>query len=239
MTTTVPTTQSVSDPEYNQILQVFDCLEDDVPLEIQNIQHTVTIFKGIPAREKRSKLLEVLVGDISDPVLALALACTSRSNLYHTHVLFPAGDEAFRHTFQADLEHAFPTTAAQFANSLARKAIGKMDSIYAALPASNFTRTLLEHRGAVLQVASVFETLKGINFNSPISPAVDNSENPIVGFRKESQKQAKRARARGPSIDEYPFRRMGVSRPRSQSECNKITEELLVRQKEIFQVGLI
>ena len=111
-----------------------------------------------------------------------------------------------------------------------------MDSIYAALPASNFTRTLLEHRGAVLQVASVFETLKGINFNSPISPAVDSSENPIVGFRKLSQKQAKRARARGPSIDESPFQRMGVSRPRSQSECNKLTEELLVRQKEILQV---
>ena len=111
-----------------------------------------------------------------------------------------------------------------------------MDSIYAALPASNFTRTLLEHRGAVLQVASVFETLKGINFNSPISPAVDNSENPIVGFRKLSQKQAKRARARGPSIDESPFQRMGVSRPRSQSECIKLTEELLVRQKEILQV---
>lgn len=85
MTTTVPTTQSVSDPEYNQIVQVFDHLEDDVPLEIQNIQDTVTAFKGIPAREKRSKLLEVFVADISDPVLALALACTSRSNLYHTH----------------------------------------------------------------------------------------------------------------------------------------------------------
>ena len=88
MTTTVPTTQSVSDPEYNQILQVFDCLEDDVPLEIQNIQQTVTVFKGITAREKRSKLLKVLVGDVSDPVLALALACTSRSDLYHTHTSY-------------------------------------------------------------------------------------------------------------------------------------------------------
>ena len=114
-----------------------------------------------------------------------------------------------------------------------------MDSIYAALPASNFTRTLLEHRGAVLQVASVFEALKGINFNYPISPLVENSENQIFGFKKMSQKQAKRARARGPSIDESPFQRMGISRPRSQSECNKLTEELLLRQKEILRVSTI
>ena len=114
-----------------------------------------------------------------------------------------------------------------------------MDSIYAALPATNFTRTLLEHRGAILQVALVFKTLKGINFNSPVSPAVDNSENPKGGFKKMSQKQAKRARARAPSIDESPFERMGVSRPRSQSECNKLTADLLVRQKEILQVCTI
>lgn len=79
MTTPVPT-QGVSDSEYNQLLRVFDCDEDDLPFEIQDIQRTVTIFKGICAREKRSKLLEALVGDISDPVLALALACTSRPN---------------------------------------------------------------------------------------------------------------------------------------------------------------
>jgi len=114
-----------------------------------------------------------------------------------------------------------------------------MDSIYAALPTSTFTRTLLGHRHAVLQVPSVFEALKGINFDSPVSPAVENSENQIFGFKKLSQKQAKRARARGPSVDESPFQRMGVSRPRSQSECNKLTEELLVRQKEILQVSTI
>ena len=79
MTTPIPT-QTVSDPEYNQILGVFDCPEDDPPIEIQNIQQIVTTFKDIRAREKRSKFLEVLMGDIRDPVLALALACTSRSN---------------------------------------------------------------------------------------------------------------------------------------------------------------
>lgn len=75
-----------------------------------------------------------------------------------------------------------------------------------------------------------------MNFDFSMSTATENGENQIFGFKKVSQKQAKRARARGQSFDETPFRRMGVSRPRSQLECNKLTEELLVGQKEILQV---
>ena len=77
-----------SDLEYDQILQVFNHLENGPPPEIQNIQETVTLFKDIYVREKRSKLLETLVGGTPDPVLALALACTSRSNcFFHTHLI--------------------------------------------------------------------------------------------------------------------------------------------------------
>jgi hypothetical protein len=148
-------------------------------------------------------------------------------------------DEAFRLAIEDDLEHTFPTTAAQFANSLAQRAIKKLDSIYAPLPTSDFTRTLHEHRCAILHVAPVFEALKGINFNSLVSPAMENSENQTFGFRKMSQKQAKRARARGPSIDETPFQRMGVSRPRSQSECDKLIDDLLEGQKGILQVSTL
>lgn len=79
MATPVPT-QGAFDPEYNQLLQVFKDLENGPPPEIQNMQDTVTMFKDIRASEKRSKLLETLVGDTPVPVLALALACKSQSN---------------------------------------------------------------------------------------------------------------------------------------------------------------
>jgi hypothetical protein len=192
----------------------------------------------IRAPEKRSKLLEVLVDSTPIHILALALACKSRSNFSYTKVLLSKGDEAFRHAFEATLEYTFPTAAAQFANSLAQRAIKKLDSIYALLPTSDFTRSLHEHRCAGLQVEPVFEALKGIIFHSPVSLEIENSEGQIFASRQKSQKQAKRARARGPSIviDETPFQRMRVSRPRSQSECNKLIEDLLVGQKEILQV---
>jgi hypothetical protein len=114
-----------------------------------------------------------------------------------------------------------------------------LDAIYAPLPTSNFTRNVREHRCAVLHAAAVFEAIKGINFNSPVSPAMENSETQIFPSRKISQKQAKRARARGPSIDDTPFQRMGVSRPQSLSEFNKLTEDLLAGQKEILQVSTL
>jgi len=120
---------------------------------------------------------------------------------------------------------------------MAQRAIKKLDAIYAHLPTSNFTRALREHRCAVLQVAAVFEAIKGINFNSPVSPAIENNETQMFPSRKISQKQAKRARARGPSIDDTPFQRMGVARPRSLSEFDKLTEDLLAGQKEILQVS--
>jgi hypothetical protein len=60
--------------ENNQALQVFDHLENGPPPEIRKIQHTVTMFMNVRAPEKRIKLLEALVGDTPDPVLALALA---------------------------------------------------------------------------------------------------------------------------------------------------------------------
>jgi hypothetical protein len=55
--------------------QIFDHLEDGPPPEFQKIQHTVTMFMNVRAPEKRIKLLEALVCDTPDPVLALALAC--------------------------------------------------------------------------------------------------------------------------------------------------------------------
>jgi hypothetical protein len=85
------------------------------------------MFMNVRAPEKRSKLLEALVCDTPDPVLALALACKPGSNYCFTRCLLPTGDETFRHAFEAELEHAFPTTAAQFANSLAQRAIKKLD----------------------------------------------------------------------------------------------------------------
>jgi len=221
------------------INEIFDHLENGPPPEIQKIQFNVTMFMNVRAPEKRSKLLEALVGDTPDPVLALALACKPRPNCYHTRYSSPTGDETFRHAFEAEFEHAFPTTAAQFANSVAQRAIKKLDAIYAPLPTSNFTRALREHRCAVLHVAAVFEAIKGINFNSPVSPAMENNETQMFPSKKISQKQAKRARARGPSIDDTPFQRMGVSRPRSLSEFNKLTEDLLEAQKEILQVSTL
>ena len=238
MTTPVPT-QHVLHLESSHALQVFDHLEDGPPPEIQKIQHTATMFMNVRAPEKRLKLLEALVGDTPGPVLALALACKPRLSCYCTLYLSPTGDETFRHAFEAELEHAFPTTAAQFTNSLAQRAIKKFDSIYAPLPTSGFTRALHEHRCSVLHVAAVFEAIKGINCNSPVSPATETSEAQILPSRKISQKQAKRARARGPSIDDTPFQKMGVSRPRSPSECNILTESLLARQKEILQVSTL
>jgi len=238
MATPVPL-HSNSDLENDQILQVFNHLENGPPPEIQSIQETVTVFKDMCSPEKRSKLLETLVGGTPDPVLALALACTSRSHCYCTRTLLPTGDESFRYAFEADLEHAFPTTPAQFANSLAQRAIKKLDSIYAALPTSDFTRSFHEHRCAVLHVASVFEALKGTNFDYPVLPVTKDSETQIFGSKKMTQKQTKRARARGPSIDETPLQKMGVSRPRSQSECNQLIENLLAGQKEILQVSTL
>ena len=238
MTTTIPT-QHLFDPEDNQTLQAFDHFENGLPPEIQNIQHTVTMFINVRTPEKRSKLLETLVGGTPVPVLALALACKPRLIFYCTLYLLLPGDETFRQEFEAELEHSFPTTAAQFANSLAQRTIKKLDSIYAPLPTSNFTRSLREHRCAVLQVAAVFEAIKGINLDSPGSPSIESIEAPIFPSKKISQKQAKRARARGPSIDDTPFQRMGVSRPRSQSEYNKLTEDLLAGQKEILQVSTL
>jgi len=75
-----------------------------------------------------------------------------------------------------------------------------------------------------------------MNFDHPVSPAIENSEVQKFSFKKMSQKQAKRAQARGPIIDDTAFQRMGVSRPRSQSGCNELTEDLLIKQKEILQV---
>ena len=235
MTTTSPT-QHLFHPENNQTLQAFDHPENGLPPEIQKIQHTVAMFMNVRAPEKRSKLLETLVGDTPDPVLALALACKPRLNFYCTRYLLPIGDETFREEFEAELERSFPSTAAQFVNSLARRTIKKLDSIYAPLPTSNFTRSLRDHRCAVLHVAAVFEAIKEINANSPGSPTMENTQVEIFPSKKISQKQAKRARARGPSIDDTPFQKMGVSRPRSQSEYNKLTEDLLAGQKEILQV---
>ena len=238
MTTPVPTPHFLH-LESSQTLQIFDHLENGPPPEIEKIQHTVTMFMNVRAPEKRLKLLEALVGDTPGPILALALACKPRLNCYFALYLSPTGDETFRQAFEAELEHAFPTTAAQFTNSLAQRAIKKLDSIYALLPTSNFTRALHEHRCSVLHVAAVFEAIKGINCNSPVSPAMEYGEAQILPSKKISQKQAKRARARGPSIDDTPFQRMGVSRPRSLSECNKLTESLLERQKEILQVSTL
>jgi hypothetical protein len=191
---------------------------------------------NVHAPDKRSKLLEALVGDTSEHVLALALACEPQLNRYFTRYSSSTGDETFRHAFEAELEDAFPATAAQFANSLAQRAIKKLDAIYASLPTSHFTRTLREHRRAVLHAAAVFEAIEGINFNSPVSP---NIETQVLSSRKISQKQANHAWARGSSIDETPFQRMGVSRPQSLSEYNKLTEDLLVGQKEILQVSTL
>jgi len=236
VTTPVPTTQHYFHLENNQTLQDFDYLENGLPPEFQNIQYTVAMFTNVRVPEKRSKLLETLVGDTPVPVLALALACKSLSYHYCTRYLFPTGHETFRDDFEAELEHSFPTTAAQFANSLAQRTIKKLDSIYAPLPTSDFTRSLLEYRCAVLHVAAVFEAIKGLNFDSPGSSAMGNIQVQTFPSKKISQKQAKRARARGPSIDDTPFQKMGVSRPRSQSEYNKLTEDLLAGQKEILQV---
>jgi len=237
MTTPVPTTQHYFHFENNQTLQDFDYLENGLPPEFQNIQHIVTMFMNVRVPEKRSKLLETLVGDTPVPVLALALACKPRSYHYCTRYLIPTGHETFRHDFEAELEHSFPTTAAQFSNSLAQRTIKKLDSIYAPLPTSDFTRSLREHRCAVLHVAAVFEAIKGLNFDSPGSSAMENIQVQIFPSKKMSQKQAKRARARGPSIDDTPFQRMGVSRPRSHSEYNKLTDDLVAGQKEILQVS--
>ena len=238
MTTPAPT-KLFFHLENNQTLQAFDHLENGLPPEVQNIQHTAAMFMNIRSPEKRSKLLETLVGDTPDSVLALVLACKPRSTFYCTLYLLLPGDETFREEFEAELERSFPTTAAQFANSLAQRTIKKLDSIYAPLPTTKFTRSLLEHRCAVLHVAAVFEAIKGINLDSPGSPSIESIEAPIFPSKKISQKQAKRARARGPSIDDTPFQRMGVSRPRSQSEYNKLTEDLLAGQKEILQVSTL
>lgn len=234
MTTPVPTTQHFFRFENNQTLQDFDHLENGLPPEIQNIQH---MFMNVRVPAKRSKLLETLVGDTPVPVFALALACKPRSNHYCTRNLLPAAHETFRNDFEAELERSFPTTAAQFADSLAQRTIKKLDSIYAPLPTSAFTRSLLEHRCAVLHVAAVFEAIKGLNFDSPGSSAMENIQVQTFPSKKISQKQAKRARARGPSIDDTPFQRMGVFRPRSHSEYNQLTEDLLAGQKEILQVS--
>ena len=74
MTTTIPT-HHLCHPENNQTLQTFDHPDNGLPPEIQYIQHTAAMFMNVRTPEKRSKLLETLVGDTPDPVLALALAC--------------------------------------------------------------------------------------------------------------------------------------------------------------------
>ena len=237
MTTPVPI-QHFPPLENNHTLQAFDHFENGLPPEIQNIQHTTAMFMNVRTPEKRSKLLETLVGDTPVPIFALALACKPRLSYYCTLCLLPTGDEAFCQEFEAELERSFPKTAAQFVNSLAQRAIKKLDSVYAPLPTSDFTRSLHDHRCAVLHVAAVFEAIKGVNFDSPGSSAIDNAQVPIFPSKKISQKQAKRARARGPNIDDTPFQRMGVPRPRSQSEYNKLTEDLLAGQKEILQVSI-
>jgi len=76
MTTPVPLPLDIN--------EVFDHLENGPLPEIQKIQHIVTMFMNVCAPEKRSKLLETLVGDIPDPVLALALACKLQSNCCFT-----------------------------------------------------------------------------------------------------------------------------------------------------------
>jgi hypothetical protein len=53
------------------------------------------MFMNVRAPEKRSKLLEALVGDTPDPVLALALACKPRStavshDAHHQQVMKPS-----------------------------------------------------------------------------------------------------------------------------------------------------
>lgn len=76
MTTPVPT--HFFHLENNPTLHIFDQLENGPPLEIQKIQHTITMFMNTRDSDKRSKLLETLVGDTPVHVLALALACKPR-----------------------------------------------------------------------------------------------------------------------------------------------------------------
>lgn len=160
----------------------------------------------------------------------------------HSKYLVPVADDHLAEVLRDALLKDFPSSSAEFFDSLPARALTRLASLLYFLPSfpgQNKASCLFDYLQAVQLAGPVLHVLATSCFGDDDEQNEDDFLQ--VSKRKKNQWQSKQGSHRGdgmPRVDRMPFQKIGENVPSSSVEAEALGLRLLEDQRRVLQVGV-